>query len=192
MSLTEGVLIIIIVILTVVILMRRQEKRQTSTKTWDCVDRDSGKISTVKMEYVKPKPEQMAANEHAEYFATCSDDAAIKDSLNAVCAKDGKFEYAKNEYGGLGRDYKDYVMNQAIDAAVVNNHSEFVKDRTGKSAIWTGRTYTPEQLQEMEGSDTVPWAGIRGRPQNVKICDPTQVPDFNENSYTDKAKLSWT
>ena len=163
---------------------------------WDCLDRSDGSITTVSMKNTRsncqcPKcsnPEKNSISENAEYFTGCSDSAAIK----ATCEGDQAF--ATNDYGTPGMDFKDWVSSQAVDPQVLKNHAEFVKDRLDVvGSNITGRTYDPGyRLGEMEGSDAVPWIGIRGRPQNVKICNPTQLTDFNENSYTDKPKLTWS
>jgi hypothetical protein len=102
---------------------------------------------------------------------------------------DGKFSYAENDYGAPGLDYKSWVTSQAVDTAVLKNHSEFVKDRTGNNSInATGRTYAvPDDIEV----DQIPWIGIRGRPQRVDVCNPTQVADVNIDYYPEKQKLRW-
>ncbi len=196
MTLTEGLLIVIVIILTVLVLTGHGKHKSGAARSWDCVDRETGEVTSVKMQYNSGQPpgkanlEKRTTVEHAEYFDTCKPD--VGSTMDCLCDGDDKFQYAINEFGGPGMEYKDYVTAQSIDPQVVKNHSEFVKDRIDKGALWTGRTYTPEMRSEMEGSDSVPWMGIRGRATNVAVCDPTQVADYNENSYVNKKKLTWS
>lgn len=200
MTLTEGLLIVIVIVLTVLVLTGRGKHRTTSSRSWDCVDRESGEVTSVKLAYTHsgqagckcPKcssPEKNAAAEQHEYFSVVPANPDVKGALDCLCDGDDKFEYAVNEFGGPGLEYKDWVTAQAVDPQVMKNHSEFVKDRLDKGQ-WTGRTYTPEVRQELEGSDTVPWMGLR-RPQHVAVHDPTQVTDGNENSYTNTPTFTW-
>jgi hypothetical protein len=196
MSFTEALLIVIVIILTVIIL-RKRNLGPANEHTLDCIARGSGDMMQLNMKYDCKCPkcsnvEATAQKESLEYFTGC-DPADVKRGMGVGSCDDGKFEYAVDDFGAPGMDYKDWVTSQAVDPAVLKNHSEFVKDRVDDTrGIVTGRTYDPGyRMGEMEGSDMVPWVGIRGRPQNVQICNPTQVPDYNDNSYSNGPKMTW-
>ena len=129
-------------------------------------------------------PEMRALGEQAEYFATCR---SSKAELDCLCADGGPYDFAVNEYGTPGADYKDWIAMQAVDPQVVQNHAEFVEDRVRQGANWTGRTYSPDSH---ESYDPLPWQGLR-RPQAVPICNPTQVPDVNPGTYAKDATFTW-
>jgi len=194
MSLTEGLLIVIVIVLTITIITRRQGKTAPGqAKTWDCVDRASGEVTSVKMQYnaapVAKSPEGTALKENAEFFTAQSSGS---DSLNYTCADDGTFAYATSDFGAPGMDYKDWVTAQSVDAAVVKNHNEFVKDRVGDNT--KNVTGPAMAMGELEGTDQVPWQGIRGRPQAIptaSLGNPTQVPDVDPNAFTKGPKFTW-
>jgi hypothetical protein len=133
-------------------------------------------------------PEKASTSENAEYFIGCQDSSATNSELNCLCQGDD-MSFAINEFGAPGMEYKDWVAAQSIDPAVIKNHADFVKDRetTGTGNV-LGRTYSPDSH---DSYDPIPWIGIRGRPEAVKTCNPTQQPDVNYDLYEDKPKLTW-
>lgn len=198
MSLTEGLLIVIVLILTVIVLSGRlkQKADPTKTKTWDCVNRDTGDVTSVKMAYsgkgAAPTPEAASLSEQAEHFEGCrntTDDTAR--ALDCMCEGDDKFEYAVNEFGAPGMEFKDWVASQSIDPSVIKNHAEFVKDREklrGDNVV--GKVFSPDSHDSF---DPIQWVGIRGRPQAVAVCNPTQIADASDiRLYSAKPKLSWS
>jgi hypothetical protein len=200
MGITEGLLIVILIVLIYMIITRKQASSTArATKTWDCVDRDTGDITSVRMA-VKTKhgpgckcrvclsPEAAAAAEQTEYFTGCQDPTKLNAELNCLCEGDD-LSYATNEYGAPGMSYKDWVAAQAVDPAVVKNHAEWVKDRVQEGSLnVTGRTYSPDSH---DSYDPISWIGIRGRPQAVATCNPDQTPDVNYDLYEDKPKMVW-
>ncbi len=196
MSLTEGLLIVIVLILTVIVVSGRMNHSAPTptTKTWDCVNRDNGEITSVKMQYSKPgaNPEKDALAENAEHFESCRNSAEdTARALNCMCEGDDKFEYAVNEFGAPGLSYQDFVRGNSVDPSVIKNHSEFVADRMklrGDNVL--GKTWSPDS----HDSDGISWVGIRGRPQAVPICNPLQIATAsmdNLDSYTIKPRFTW-
>ncbi len=129
-------------------------------------------------------PEKTSQTEQFEYFQTCGDDAdEIKKVTDCVCAGQDSFTFAENEYGAKGLDYKTYVTSQGVGQDVIKNHQQYIADRatleqTGAVFV-TGRTYSPDSN---DSYDPIPWIGLR-RPEYVKMCNPTQVPDVDVNLY---------
>ena len=124
-------------------------------------------------------PEQRAMSENLEHFSSC---AAEKCDTGTVVG-------TANEFGGTGGDFRDWAMSQAVDAQVLVNHREFVKDRFGNNnQNITGRTFA---MGEVEGTDQVPWQGILGRPQAVESCNPTQQPDVDMRNFTTSQRFRW-
>lgn len=193
MTLTEGLLIVLIIVVIAYFLLDKNMRSQNvAERDWTCVDKKSGEITNVKMSY-NPDPkkniEQSAQREAAESFSVCKDTNEIKAALNDVCDPNSQFSYATNDFGGPGMDYKDWIAAMGVDPQVVQNHNEFVKDRLDTNAYWTGRTYSPDSH---DSYDPIPWVGIKGRPQWVRQCDPTQVPDVDENLFPKQQKLVWS
>ncbi|SIP85963.1 Hypothetical protein PACV_248 [Pacmanvirus A23] len=188
MSLVEGLLIVIVIVLTIMVVTSACRKDASTTRAWDCVDRATGDVTTVKMETAVPRqveqmtPERKAQFENAEYFngVSCQkDDCEDIDQTVASFGKAGSFV--------------DWVASQAVDGSVMKNHMEFVKDRlsTNTENI-TGKTFA---MGEIEASESVPWQGIRGRPQAIPtsaLAGSLQVPDVNPNNYTSKPRFNWT
>lgn len=190
MTLTEGLLIVIVIVLTILVLTNsRKTNVESNSKTWDCVDRGTGETTQVKMQYTSAEknPERTSLKENAEFFTAQSSEV-----LNYQCGDEDKFVFANNEFGAPGMSYKDYVANQAVDPAVIKNHSEFVKDRfTDNKQNVTGRT---RSLGEIESSDAVPYVGLR-RPQHVPDsakAGALQVSDARDSGYTNKPTFTWT
>lgn len=200
MNLTEGLLIVIVLILTVIVLSGRLEKPgPSSTKTFDCVNRDTGDITSVKMQYSKAAPamhdsvEAKSLSENSEHFESCRNSAEdTARALSCMCEGDDKFEYAVNEFGAPGMEFKDWVAAQSVDPSVIKNHAEFIADRMklrGDNVM--GKAWSPDQHTSADGSN---WWGIRGRPQAVAVCNPTQVPTTaldNLDSFNMKPKFNW-
>ncbi len=193
MTLTEALLIVIIIILIITTISRGRKgtalgKDGVETRQWDCVDRNTGNVTAVKLQY-KDSAQTSAANKGAaEMFTNCQD-IDTKQALHEMCGDGDKFTYAVNEFGGAGMDFKDWVASQAVDSQVIKNHAEFVKDRLGNdSQNITGRTWAvPDDIEV----DQVPWVGLR-RPEAVPTCNPTQVPDTNYNWYLNQPKFTWS
>lgn len=134
-------------------------------------------------------PEVVANNELNDFLNVCSSNIGAK----AKCCDDpcgDDLEYAVHEYGGPGLGYNDWAKAQAISPQVLKNHGEFVEDRLeySKSNNITGRTYSPDT--EVNYNE-IPWQGIRGRPQAVKVCNPSQLAEANQNCYASKPRISW-
>lgn len=196
----------IIIVLTVLVLTsgRMHTKvPQTGEQTWDCVDRDNGDITSVKMAYTGagkhgggckcPKCSNVEANalaEQSEHFESCRNSAEdTARALDCMCEGNDNFQYAVNEFGAPGMEFKDWVASQSVDPTVIKNHAEFVSDRfNNQKQMGTGATYSPDSHDSF---DPVPWVGIRGRPQAVAVCNPTQVPDLDENMFARGPKLVW-
>lgn len=199
MSLTEGLLVAIVIILTIYLLTRSRGKEMSSgSRTWDCVDRSNGEITSVKMQYKGehglgckcPKcnnPEKKTTAEHMEYFDAGQGGGAAAPDVNSCT--DDNFAYAQNDFGGPGMDFKDWATSQAVDTAVLVNHANFVKDRLGDNT--QNGTRGSMALGEIEGSYQVPWIGIRGPAQHVPVYNPTQVPDVDPSLFTDKPRFNW-
>lgn len=204
MKLTEGLLVVIVIILIFVIVARPRASATGGSRTWDCVDRASGDITSVQMKYLQQAqanaagvstgatapganaPEAGALAETVEHFQGCMNGPSVMPDVNSC---DGTFDYAVNAFGAPGMEYKDWVATQAVDPAVIKNHAEFVKDRVGQgSQIITGRTYA---MPDHESYQPVPWIGIRARPTRVAICNPTQMTDADVGYYPLKQKLIW-
>jgi hypothetical protein len=134
------------------------------------------------------KTEDVRVAENLEYFSSCSEGKNA--AMDVAACGDGPFQFAVSEFGAPGMDYKDFVTSQAVDPATLQNHSAYIKDRLGDNTQnVTGRTWSPDSH---DSYDPIPWIGIRGRPQGVKVCNPDQVPDVDYNLYRDKPKLIWS
>lgn len=200
MTLIEGIFIVVVILLTITILRTKKgESKESTSRSWDCVDRTTGELTTVNMQYTHgngcPCPrcsnlEKSTHAEHSEFFACggTGEDTGIK--VGSMCADDDQFQYAVDPFGAPDMEYKDWVTSQSVDTQVIKNHSEFVKDRfLGNPSNVTGRTYSPDYH---DSYDPVPWIGIRGRPQAVSQCNPTQVPDMDINLFVQKPKFIWS
>ena len=163
-------------LLLIVMISRRPSAM--SKHEYDCVERATGDITHVQSERPKATPEQAATAENVEHFLQSND--------CSPCAGDD-YPYAVNEFGAPGMSYKDWVATQSVDAAVIKNHAEFVKDRVKTRGVnLIGATYSPDS----HTSDQVHWIGLR-RPQAVRVDNPTQVPDMNLDWFDKKAKFTW-
>ena len=188
MSLAEGFLIVIVIVLTIWIFTKGPGAKASSS-VWDCVDRQSGEVATVKVQQKKCSPEKAAQSEQAEYFSTLSD-ATMQCVMDNACGDGESFQYAVNEFGKPGADYKDWIAERSIDSQTMKNHAEFVKDRMEKQTS-TGPT-SGQMRGEMEASSSGPgWVGLR-RPQHVpRSGDEAQQTDSDESYFTDKSTLVW-
>lgn len=132
-------------------------------------------------------PERQLYGETSAYYGGC---APTMEAMTNACGENAQVDYAVNDFGAPGVDFKDWAMSQAVGSDVLANHAEFVKDRIkNQSSIITGRTMA---LGELEGDD-VKWMGIRGRPQKVPVHGlMAQQPDFTPDHYADKPKLTWS
>lgn len=203
MNLTEGLLVVIVIILIFVIVARPRLSKVSDIKTWDCVDRNSGDITSVEMKYLKPQtgcrpgckcpkcasPEAEAQKESVEHFQGCMNGPKLHvDSDCDTCGD--SFDYAVHEYGAPGMGYRDWVATQAVDPATVKNHAEFVKDRVGNDwkQFMTGRTFA---MPDHESYQPTNWIGIRGRPTRVAVCNPTEVTDDDVGFFPESQKVTW-
>lgn len=195
MSLVEGLLIAIVIILLTMWVLRGSGGDDS---TWDCVNRNTGDQSTVRIRYnhgagcgcgACKNPEGGSQKENSEYFATCQSTTDNQPAVDDCACGSGPFDYANNEFGAPGLSFTDWVTGQSVDSQTVNNHAEFVKDRLEKNAIWTGRTYSPDDASD--GFYYTSWQGIRGKPQRVPVCNPTQVQDTDESWFPVKMQLQY-
>lgn len=186
MYLLVGLLLAIIIIL---IWTRPKQCGVQSQRTWDCIDRDSGDMTTVKVKKIDDignkykNPESFTTGEHSEYFT------GVKNDECSPC-NDENFTYAVHEFGAPNLDFKDWVTSQAVDPQVLKNHAEFVKNKIkyeDNKVIVTGRTYSPDSH---DSYDPIPWSGLK-RPQAVAVRSPTQVPDIDYNLYDTKPSIRY-
>lgn len=129
--------------------------------------------------------ESSAIAENVNFYSNA--DIACQNICAAMDPCKGDLSYARNDFGGPGLDYKDWVTTQAIDPAVVVNHAQFIADRN-KFGNVTGRTYSPDSH---DSYNPIPWQGIRGRPQKVPVGNPDQVPDIDMDMYADEQRVTW-
>lgn len=196
MELSKGLLIVLIIILIMVIIKQKcnAKRGKSQSRTWDCVDRANGNVTSVRLQQQKAcAPEKRAQMENAEYFTECASNQAQMsvDLLGNSCGCDpnGNFSYATNEFGAKGMTYKDWVTSQAVDPQVISNHAEFVRDRSqGGPQNITGKTYSPDSNSSY---DPISWMGIRGRPQAVSVCSPDQVSDMDYDLFPKNQKVIW-
>lgn len=122
------------------------------------------------------RAERMSTYENIESFAVCGgmDNEASK-QLDCVCGDSPDLTFAVHEFGAPGMDYAAFASTQEIDPEVIKNHATFVSERSG----FTGRTFSPDSH---DSYDPISWVGLR-RPEYVKVCNPTQVPDIDINLY---------
>lgn len=203
MSLTEGLLIAIVIILTISVLAGGRKSNDSSIqKAWDCVDRDTGEITSVKMQYTGmphgagcdcPKcasPEKKALKENAEYF-TGGQDPTSTNSVTNTNPCDGDLSYAINPFGNENMTYKDWVTSQSVDQQVLKNHAEFVKDRLGDNTQnITGRTFALGELEAQQ----INYVGLR-RPEAIPVTqgvNTAQIPDVNSDWFATKPTFTWS
>lgn len=190
MDTLTGFLIVVIIVLVICVLRAKKSTTGTTTmRSWDCIDRSNGELTTVKMQMDAPPArdniEATTHRENSEYFCGGNDSVGV----TSMCSDDDTHQYAIDPFGAPNMEYKDWVTAQAVDPQVLKNHSEFIKDRfLGNSQNVTGRTYSPDYH---DSYDPQPWIGIRGRPQAVAICNPTQMPDMDISLFAQKPKISW-
>ena len=170
MQLVEALLIVLIIVVLFMLwrFMRYDQSRGT-IRQWDCVDRKSGALSQVNMEYKTAGADAIVEN--LDYFD------AVKPN---DC--DGTSELYARE------DYADVAKTMAVESSTIKSHHEFVMDRLANGSS-QGRTFSPDSH---DSYDAVSWVGIRGRPQRVAIGDPTQVPDIDLSMFPKEQRLRWT
>lgn len=184
MNLAEGLLFVVVIMLTIMVVRKHAVK--TQSRTWDCVDRESGETASVRITKAKEEAQsadKVALAENMEYF-----EKGVDKCHEAELCGDGELNFAINEFGAPGMEYKDYVTSQAVDPAVIQNHQEYIYDRIGnKGQFITGPTMSPDSH---ESYDPIPWVGLR-RPEAVKQFNPTQVPDIDLSLYEKRPKFTW-
>jgi len=122
------------------------------------------------------KAERMSTYENIESFAVCGGDSAeTSRQLDCVCSDSPDITFAVHEFGIPGADYAAFAASSEIDPEVIKNHATFVSERSG----FTGRTFSPDSH---DSYDPISWVGLR-RPEYVKVCNPTQIPDIDINLY---------
>lgn len=133
--------------------------------------------------------ERTANQDNIDYYQTCGTGNTARSPCVDPCS--GDLEYSVHEYGATGMDYKAWAAAQSIDPQVIQNHSEFIKDRleNSKTSNITGRTYSPSVH---DNYNEIPWVGIRGRPQAVKICNPQLMPEANQAVYASSQRITWS
>ena len=200
MSTMEGILLVIIILLIFFVLRDRvrsyvqraigeKECEKSAEKSVVVADTATAGNAAAASAADGGTPEQNAAAENAEHFASCRDPAEdTARALDCMCDGNNAMEYAVNEFGAPGMEYKDWVATQAIDPTVVRNHAEFVADRQKLGG--QNMTRGAYSFDSHDSYDPIPWVGLR-RPQAVKVCNPTQVPDVDVNLYNRQAKFSW-
>lgn len=185
--------VLVVVVILVFFVMYRGDSAGTSGAVDKSVSGTSGSSGTsgADEKTADPKhegltnfgPEIGAQNENLEYFSE-----GIADCHTCT----GDLSYVLHEYGAPGMDFKDYISAKSLDPQIVKNHQEFVKDRLSSADNKTGPAFDPGyRMGELEGGDEVPWQGLR-RPQHVPVGNPTQLPEFNPNSYTYGPKFTWS
>ena len=187
----SDVLLLAVVVVLVILLLKRNSKPAVVVKEVAAPPQQQ----TCGAEGFKaPEPEALKTPSYdekiagslagnSEYFSVgCSADNVSK-VLDCVCEGDEPGAFAKFDYGAPNMSYKDFVASQAVDDQVIENHMQYVRDRRGlgpEGEFITGRTYSPDSH---DSYDPIPWQGIRGRPQGVAQCNPTQVPDVDTNLF---------
>lgn len=120
--------------------------------------------------------ENQAMMDNIESFSVCAGvDNETDRAVDCLCGDSPDITFAVHEFGAPGMDYKSFMASQEVDPEVLKNHTAFVEERSG----FTGRTFTPDSH---DSYDPIPWVGLR-RPEYVKQCNPTQVPDVDVNLY---------
>jgi hypothetical protein len=191
MNLAEALLVVVVIILTVMLIRRGTQKVTTQTETFNLTPK-SIKNAVMK----KLSPEASAIKEQAEYFTGSS--TADSDSLSSTSG----FDYAQNNFGTAGGDFKDWVTAQAVDVEVLKNHANFVKDRTATTTQnLLGGTMNVSRKGEFDVDLQTNWIGLR-RPQALPVTDPSaqdelgmsntsQVPDIDVASFSKGPKFTW-
>jgi len=127
-----------------------------------------------------------AAAEHVEYYDSVKDSDDVTKVLDCTCDDSSGFTFAKNDYGTAGMDYNTYVMSNAVDQQVVDNHAQFVEDRRNVNARggdFTGRTWTPNSVPDGLGNVSSNYVGL-WRPFRAKVSNPTQITqDEDDDGY---------
>lgn len=186
MSASHGFIIVLLIILIYVVVVKYPQQSFTTPRIFvRAPHKQNFSLSGSRVKASKNKSiENSAMKENMEYFAngTTGSDAGTMPSVECPVACDDAQDPSKLT------NYHDWILSQAVDQSVVANHAEYVKDRLDNGIV-SGST-TGEQAQEMEGSDMIPWQGLR-RPQRVPVNNPLQVPEYNDNTYTDGPTFTW-
>lgn len=181
MTFTEGLLIVIVIILTVLLCKRgRGDAADTETKSYDCVDKATGAVTSVSIQRARADPESVALAENAEHFATAD--------LSNIC-EDGD-AYATNLYGAAGLSYKDYIMNMSVDSQIVQNHSNFVKQQSGSESNILGVT---KCMGTLDDTSQINYVGLM-RPSAIPMSamgNPTQISDVRSSDFKNGPSLVW-
>jgi len=197
LQVSDAILIVIIIILVFILIKNSGKKNENpvaapattgsgSQAQTEGFGRESRLVQDIKIDDKTQTYEnltQKALDENYEYFATCK--GGTKSALQTAVCNDKCDENAEDsfDFASKGQSYQDFVSSWALDDKVIENHMNFVKDRKGlgpEGEFVTGRTYSPDSH---DSYDPIPWIGIRGRPQYVQQCNPTQVPDMDTNLF---------
>lgn len=165
MSITEAILVVVVILLTVWIFKSGSTLKSSVNNFLSSASNAAtgAPATTENFTWRKMTPEQRARKEHMEYFDATNGGDHASDGVNGGCTSSDGMDYGVHPFGGADMDYRDWITGQAVDQAVVKNHSEFVKDQLKSGA--TGKTFTPDTGDGM--ADMIPWVGIRGRPQAI-------------------------
>lgn len=186
----ESTLIVIIILLVLYVVFGKKSGGLTKGQTLNCKSNDgqtlklvvsNGSAASDTPSYDDAAKEAMQGN--MEYFQVCG--GYSPEQVKATC--DDSSGVYTHDYGNEGMDYKSYAASQAVDTQVVRNHAEFIKNirGLGPNGEFTGRTYSPDSH---DSYDPIPWIGLR-RPEYVKTCNPTSVPDVDYNLYKGNRKF---
>mgnify|MGYP001591072154 CR=1 FL=1 len=182
MTLTEGLLIAVIMILTIYVFTKNNKQAEAPVENFKLNDN----LIPLSPVMRKTTPEQKAIMENTEYF-----DGSNIASMSAEMHGEGAISQNSEQFLNPLTSFKDYVMGQAVDASVVKNHQEFVKDRLGENSQFiVGKTMALPDLQDNLGYGTN-WVGLR-KPQGVAVDDNvSSVNDINPLNYANKPTFSW-
>ena len=185
MNFTEAVLVVIVIVLTVFIVLKYKAKE---SDTGESFSMDPKTVKRMQL-YKTSSPEVAATREQAEYFVGSS--TADRETMTDT----NDFEYAKNDFGSDGGDYKNFIMNEAVDPAMIKNHAEFVKDRIKSPYNITGATFSPTKRQEIaESSQSIPWLGLRrpeALPGGTASLASRQIPDVDNAEFSKGPTFIW-
>lgn len=101
----------------------------------------------------------------------------------------GEKLYYKEPSGGKydGMSYEDYIKTLAIDPELIRNQEKYATDRS--VAQFRSTVNLPNKMGVMEPCEYIPWR-LR-RPQLVPVCDPMQVPEYDNSWFSNGATLTW-
>jgi hypothetical protein len=186
-----GVVLVILTIITAAVYVSREHADNPTSASAAAIAATGPAL--VSLESAAPGgegrnvPELASLTENQRYYSACN---LPNDNYDcSLKCGDAISSTAPNGTYGMGLEYKDFAAAQALDPQVVKNHAEYTADRkrNPNTTNITGPTWSPDYHMSY---DPIPWIGLR-RPQNVPVCNPTQVPDVDTALYEDCSSLSW-